>query len=108
MRAYTRNMRQAATYWPPGQNDGFGGVTYGDPVPVQCRWEDKAEQFRDSEGEEATSSAVVYVDRQLGLNGYIALGEYANGPIDAGARQIRQRFATPSLDGRRVLHKVML
>lgn len=108
MQTYTRNMRQQATYWPPGQPDGFGGTTTGDPVAIRCRWENKAEQFRDALGEEATSSAVVYVDRELVLDGYLTLSEYSGTPVDAGARQIRQVQSSPSLDGQRVLHKVML
>lgn len=110
MTPYTRNLFQDATYWPPGQNDGFGGVSYGAPVEIKCRWQDKAELFRDNEGQELTSSAVVYVDRELEAKGYLFEGITAEAnPITVeGAREVRQLGASPALKGGKVLHKVWL
>ena len=107
MRNYTRNMRQQATYWPPGTSGGFG-ATYGQPEPVRVRWEDKAELFRDADGNEVTSSAIVYVPRPLPTGGYLALGEHAGTPIEASAREIRQTATSPSLDQRRQISKAYL
>lgn len=110
MTPYTRNMTQVATYWPPGANDGFGGVSYGAPVAIKCRWQDKAELFRDAEGQELTSSAVVYVDRPLEAKGYLFEGDSTDAdPLSVdGAREVRQIGKSPSLKGSRVLHKVWL
>jgi len=88
MTAYTENMNQAATYWAPGANDGFGGVMFGAAVAVMCRWQEKAELFRSPDGQELTSSAVVYVDRLLAVRGKLALGTFVGTP-DASAREIR-------------------
>ena len=110
MNPYTRNMEQDATYWPPGDADGFGGVSYGSPVEIKCRWQDKAELFRDAEGQELTSSAVAYVDRPLEVKGYLFEGTSAVAdPLSVdGAREVRQLGKSPSLKGSRVLHKVWL
>ena len=108
MRNYTRNMHQQATYWPKGAPDGFGGYAYPSPESIRVRWEDKAEIFRDADGSEVTSSAVVYVPRPLQIDGYIVLGTFTGSPIDAGARQIQQTGTTPSLGGNRQLSKVWL
>lgn len=75
MTAYTRNMTQEATYWPPGPNDGFGGQMMGTPVLITCRWQDQAILFRDADGREVTSSAVVYVDRDLAEASFVFLSE---------------------------------
>lgn len=116
-RPYTKDMRQVATYLPPGAPDGFGGVTLGAPDIIKCRWQDKAELFRSSEGQELTSSAVVYVDRMLEPRGYLALGDFS-GDVDSdgflslddvpGAREIRQIGTSPSLRVEDELIKVWL
>lgn len=76
---YTDNMFQEATYWPPGVNDGFGGVTFGAPVLIMCRWQDNAVLFRDFQGREETSSAIVYPSQPLEVRGYLALGDFTGG-----------------------------
>lgn len=107
---YTRNMHQTATYWPPGAPDPFGMPTFLEPVVVKCRWQDKAELFRDPEGRETTSSAVVYPAQPLEAGGYLLLGESTelNPKEVPGAREIRQKGSSPSLRNSRVLHKVWL
>lgn len=106
--AYTQSMTQAATYWAPGSNDGFGGTTFAAPVSILCRWQDQATLFRDTQGREVVSDAVVYPDRALAVGGRIALGSHEDAnPVDS-AKEIRQAFQSPSLSNTEVLHKVML
>ena len=112
---YTGSMTQEATYWPPGTPDGFGGLDFTASVPVlvMCRWQNDAVLFRDAQGREITSSAVVYPDRELALRGFIALGDLtssgAGTPSEAaGAFEVRQVAASPSLAGDEILHKVFL
>lgn len=107
---YGRNMNQLATYWPPDGQDGFGMPRFSDPVPVYCRWQDKVELFRDAQGRETTSSAVVYPAQPLEIGGYLLLGKSeAEDPKKVpGAKEIRQKGASPGLRGRVTLHKVWL
>lgn len=109
--AHTRNLRQIATYWPPGSPDGFGRVLFDkDPVRIKCRWQDVAVLFRDANGDEVTSSAVVYADRVLENGGKLALGDYScdgTEPISA-AKEIRQTAASPNLRASKQLNKVYL
>jgi hypothetical protein len=107
MTAYTMNMNQAATYWPAEANDGFGGVGHGAPVPIMCRWQDKADLVRDAQGKEFVSSSVVYVDRELAAQGKLALGAYEGAPVE-GAKEIRALGKSPSLEASQTLHKVWL
>jgi len=107
MQPITRDLKQDATYFPPLGNDGFGGVAYGAAVAIMCRWQDVAELFRNAQGQEVTSSAVVYVDRTLAIKGKIALGTFTGTP-PAAAREIRQAGSSPSVDAQRALLKIWL
>ena len=98
-------MPQAATYWPPGSNDGFGGRGVLAPVAIACRWQEDAQLFRTPEGREAVSRAVVYTSQPVALGGFLLLGESVADVLPAGAEEIRQVGISPSLDGSEALHK---
>ncbi len=106
----TRQMNQSATYWAPGVNDGFGGIVYNDSEVISCRWQDKAELFRDAQAREVTSSAVVYPAEELEIGGLLVLGDFyeASDPKAIGAREIRQVGKTTNLRVNQDLHKVWL
>jgi hypothetical protein len=108
--SYSDHMNQTATYWAPGSNDGFGGVSYGAPVTFSCRWQDASVLFRDSSGREASSSSVVYTDSPVLNQGYLFQGTSVEvDPTEVtGAFEIRQNNKSPSLDGEEILHKVFL
>lgn len=103
----TDDMNQAATYWAPGANDGFGGVAYGAATAIKCRWQDKADLFRSPEGQELVANSVVYVDRALAIGGRLALGTFVGAP-PAGAGEVRQAGSSPALDADETLLKVWL
>lgn len=108
MRPYTRNMNQHATYWPPGSNDGFGGTAYGTPTPLKCRWQNKQVLFRDTQGREVVSEAVVYVSVPLANGGRLALGAMTDPTPPETAKEIRAIQDSPNLRANAVLHKVVL
>lgn len=110
MTPYTANMTQDATYWPFLSVDEFNKPTFGPPALIKCRWQDKQELFRSAEGEQLTSTSVVYPDRALVRKGYLFRGitDTINPRSVSGASQILQISDSPSLDGRRTLHKVLL
>ncbi len=108
---YTRNMTQTATYWSPAGNDGFGGVGFNAPVLLKCRWQDKADLFRDQDGHERVSSAVVYPDQPLTIRGWLALGDQtasADPKATQGAYEIKNTGISPDLFGSKELNKVWL
>lgn len=112
MEPYTRNMRQDATYWAPGTNDGFGNRTFAiAPVLIKCRWQDVAKLFRSATGEERTSVAIVYVDRVLEVGGYLVRGnmtQEADPTTVEGAHEVRQLGSSPNLRATQELLKVWL
>lgn len=62
-----RMRKQKAIYWAkvPGVRDAMGNPTHDGPVAIDCRWEDKAEQFIGPGGDLETSRSNVYVDRNM-------------------------------------------
>jgi hypothetical protein len=108
---FTRNFHHTATYWPPGSNDGTGGVSYDTPVLVTCRWQTGSKLFRDANGDQAVCSATVYVDRVVLNKGWMAPGDQratANPKLIAEAREIRSVQLSPNLRNSIQLVKVML
>jgi hypothetical protein len=94
-----RNLNQPLTYWGSA-TDGYGGYTFTDPVVIYGRWEERSELFRTDDGEQLTSRAVVFVDTDVGIGGYLCEGDHSADPdptVVAGAQQIRQFSKIPDL-----------
>jgi hypothetical protein len=107
---FARNMAQVATYWPPSDNDGFGGTGFDQPREIKCRWQDDAVLYRDALGREQVSQSIVYPAEPLALGGYLLLGaSSASDPRSVeGAREIRQQGQSPNLGQTMTLNKVYL
>jgi len=69
----TTGLIQDVTYWSVSP-DGFGGYIFGAPQALKGHWEDKNEAFRTPHGQEKISNAIVYLDSDVVVNGYLALG----------------------------------
>lgn len=106
--AYVENMTQAATYWAPGASDGYGASLYATPVPLICRWQDSRKLFRDAQGREQVSDAIVYTSIPVAVGGRLYLGTDESDSPPAAAKEIRDAGISPSLDGDRELHKAIL
>lgn len=65
MRIIKTMRRQRCVYWGPGGEDDQGKRIYAAPIELECRWEDKEEEFLDWQGNLQMSRALVYVDRDL-------------------------------------------
>jgi len=79
---FESNRREKATYWAPGPVDGYGKQTLLAPVEIDCRWENRHEQFIDVNNQERVSKAVVYTDREAVLAGMMFFGELTSAPAD--------------------------
>lgn len=103
-------MRQTATYWAPGAPDVFGNVSFAVPVTIKCRWQDKADLFRDANGNQVVSSSVVYPDQAVEVQGYLYLGSsaLADPRNEKGAKEIRQVGSSPNLRNTQTLNKAWL
>lgn len=98
--AVDRNLRQVVTYWAPdpdgGTND-FGQPIVADGILLKGRWEDKVQQVRTQSGEEVTSMAVVYLNRDVSVNGFLKLGDFNGQPFNSDSREIISYQTTPDL-----------
>ena len=65
---------QTVVYWDSPQNDGFGRMTYGAPVEVNCFWVDEQETMIDNDGKEWVTKAKVFVLQDLDEQGVLWLG----------------------------------
>lgn len=102
-------MHETLTYWAPSGNTPDGGSGFAAPVEIAGRWQHKQTLFRDTQGRERVSDAIVYVDRELQTQGYLLRGESTESdPRVAGAKEIRAKQDSPSLGDEQILHKVML
>lgn len=70
-------LNQTATYWGNPEDDGYGGKTYDSPVTIAVRWEEKQEQFITPDSETKISQAVIRLDQDVDVGGYLLLGESA-------------------------------
>lgn len=69
-----RNRRQDATLWVNTGSDGYSGFTFATPKVIKVRWEERSELFITNEGEQETSSAVVYLGQDVANGDFLALG----------------------------------
>lgn len=103
-------MNQAMTYWAFVSLDRFSKPTFAAPVQIFCRWQDVAELFKDAQGQQRTSSAIIYSEYSLDLNGYVKRGTDSTGyPVGlTGAYEILQTGSSPNLNGTITLNKVFV
>lgn len=82
MSIITRMRKQTAVYWALASSES-GGLDYDEfgqpvvttPVEIDCRWEDRTEEFIDSAGRTNLSRAIVYVDRDMRPGDILMLGD---------------------------------
>lgn len=65
---------QDVVYWGNPVDDGYGGLTFDDPVEIKVRWEDTAELITAADGEQYVTKAKILVTQDVDINGYLFLG----------------------------------
>lgn len=110
MTIFTKNLKQSGTYWGSPVEDGYGGFTFATPVAINCRWELKQELFIDGKGKEKVSAAIVYLEQDIDLGGYLYLGTSAeSNPKDVeGSYTIKSFSKIPDIKGTSFTRKVWL
>lgn len=107
-------LHQTATYFAPGVPNGFGKLSFDavTPVIIAVRWEGRQVLFRDAQGRESMSKAIIYTETQVELGGFLALGNVGTAtgldPRATSANEIRQIGQSPSLRAAQTLFKAML
>tara|TARA_R100001086_G_scaffold205990_1_gene121793 strand:- start:113 stop:439 length:327 start_codon:yes stop_codon:yes gene_type:complete len=95
----TTDYNQDMTYWANPVTTSVGGISFDAPVALKVRWEERAERFLDTNGEEVVSRAVIWVKEDVDIGGYVYLGSsILTDPTDLDdAYPIRQFFKIPDL-----------
>lgn len=109
--AYTRTLRQSATYWGPSTQDEFGQVSWDAPILIPCRWQDKPVLFTSPEGAQILAQSQVYTLIKPVNQGFLYLGDatgVANPQFQEGAKEIKQVYATVDLGNNYSVIKSML
>lgn len=112
----TSKLKQTAIYWGSPVSDGQGGRTFDDPVEVSVRWEERQEKFISAAGQEAMSKAILYVEQDMDLGGYLFLGSLTDLASDEetdplivdNAYAIQASEKTPNLKADVFLRKLWL
>ena len=109
-------LPQVAVYWGSPVNTGAGDRTFAVPVEINCRWMQKAVLFVDQTGQTKVSKAVVMVDQDVDLGGYLYLGDLGDlssaeelDPLTiAEAHEIRAFDRSPTFRGNESVRKATL
>ena len=117
----TSMLRQTAVWWPLASSesagievDQYGHPVYASPIEVDCRWEDRIEQFTDGRDILRMSQAIVYVDRDMEIGGVLMLGTEdditdESDPLrNEGAYEIQRFDKMPDFKCRRFLRNCYL
>lgn len=71
-----QKLRQTITVWSTTP-DGYGGWTFSTGITVKGRWEERSEIFTGRvTGKEEVSRAVIFLDRDIDVDDWVALGDY--------------------------------
>lgn len=111
-----RNLNQTAVYWGTPVDDGDGGLTFADPVEIDCRWVDISEVITAASGEQIVSRAKVRVNQDLDERGMLYLGTLADldstqegDPLSVdGAHEIRRFDKIPTIKANAYSRKAWL
>lgn len=104
-----RLLRQDLTYWAPTGFDEYGDPGFDDPDFLVGRWEDRVEQFVSAKGDQQQSRAVVYLNVDVEVGGYLYRGTSSElDPEDINSGQILKVDEVPDWKGRETLFKIYI
>lgn len=95
-----RRYTQELTYWAPAEENDFGEEAFEAPVAISGRWENRQDKVVTASGEEIVSKAFAYVDVDLQIEGYLALGNHldqTNPTMVEAAEEIKGTIVISSL-----------
>src|SRR6056297_2281055 len=111
------SFNQKAVYWGSPTTDGFGKLSFADPIEIDVRWEDRNELYVNATGKESVSKSIIYSNSQDFENdGYLYLGELSdlstaqksNPQSISTAWSIKAHYKKPDIGGNVYFRKVWL
>lgn len=110
----TIRLNQVVTHYARagGTIDDYGDYAHADPVELKGRWEERAELFINSDGNEQRSNAVVYLSGDVEIGDFLLLGfaasSTANPEDETGARQVLAFQKIPGINNNEFQRKAFL
>lgn len=110
----TRFLNQTAVYWASPVMDGEGRYTFDSPEEISVRWVQKQVKFINERGEEELSQAVVMLEDDVVVGGYLYLGTEASLSDETDPLKVSSAYAikgytkTPSVDGTQFVRKAYI
>ncbi|QDP62309.1 MAG: hypothetical protein Unbinned8472contig1000_9 [Prokaryotic dsDNA virus sp.] len=96
------HRNEAITLWRQAGQDVFNKATYDSPVTFQGRYQESENVYMDEMGRELVSNTAIFVELELKVGDWVALGTHADTSPVATARQIKRvnqlRFVSQSAD----------
>jgi len=106
----TKNLHDDVTYWQITGTNRYGKTTFGAPVVLKGRWEERSEMIRAKNGQEIVSKSRVYLLEDVELDGYLYLGVSNDADPSAidGAYEIQMKGRIPDLRNLTTLYTAFL
>lgn len=82
-----------AIYWGTPVNDGYGKLTFDNPVEIKCRWVDASKIMQDDAGKEFLATAEIYPLQELDHQGLLYRGVLT----DLTVEQLQDPYAIPGV-----------
>ena len=113
MRIIKKMRKQKCVYWEPTGFKDDGEPEFGDPVELDCRWEDRSIVINLSEGQQYVSRSIVYTENRLVERGKLKLGKVEDlddmaPENNEGVGEIRQVNSIPTLKADEFLNTAIL
>ena len=96
-----RMLKEKVVYWPPAGVDGFGKQTYGTPVELKARWEDKTVEVLSEDGEKTLAKGRVFVESDV-----VRRGVLFHGTLIEVEDQVSP-FNNKDTDGSPLVHRII-
>jgi len=114
-------LKQTCVYWAPALDDSgsytydnYGKVQYQDAVELACRWQDRAEEFLNGDGDLNISNSIVFTGVDVTVKGVLMLGTLSDvtdedEPLNnTTAHEIKRFDKIPTLKATKFLRKAYL
>ena len=111
MSSDVRKFPHRMTVWPVTGKNVHSEPTYGDPVVVRCRHEEKVQRVDDpASGQSVVSSATFFIDgcdrAQVATGDAVSFGRFGTASPDSSARPVIMIDDSPTLRGNRSFVKI--
>lgn len=114
-RLVKKSLAETAVYWASSGKDRYNQNTYSSPVEIKCRWEQKTQVVKNSQGEEVVSEAQVFLMKNVNEQSLLLLGNLDDvssaeeddpHTIESGVYEVKSKAKIPGLGSKTVYLRI--